>query len=112
MQFILFLLGIFAIGCVLYGISAGVQIIQRGFTRLANTAHAPEANAPKQRLQTPPPPSEQPKPSPAQRCLDELNELHRLYQNGALTREEFEQFKQHLLSPIAPPTTRNSQENP
>lgn len=112
MQFILFLLGIFAIGCVLYGISAGVQIIQRGFSRLANATHASETNAPKQRLQTPPPPSEQPTPSPAQRCLDELNELHRLYQNGALTREEFEQFKQHLLSLIAPPTTRSSQENP
>lgn len=112
MQFILFLLGIFAIGCVLYGISAGVQIIQRGFSRLANTAHAPEANASKPRLPTSPPPSEQPAPSSAQRCLDELNELHRLYQNGALTREEFEQFKRHLLSPITPPTTRSNQENP
>ena len=112
MQFILFLLGIFAIGCVLYGISAGVQIIQRGFSRLANATHASETNAPKQRLQTPPPPSEQPTPSPAQRCLDELNELHRLYQNGALTRDEFEQFKRHLLSPITPPTARSSQENP
>ena len=33
-QFILFLLGLFAIGCVLYGISAGVQVIQHGISRL------------------------------------------------------------------------------
>ncbi|WP_404300070.1 SHOCT domain-containing protein [Alicycliphilus denitrificans] len=112
MQFILFLLGLFAIGCVLYGVSAGVQIIQRGFSRLANTAHTSEANAPKQRLQTPPLPSELPTPSHGQRYLDELNELYGLYQNGALTREEFAQLKRHLLSLIAPPTTRSSQENP
>lgn len=38
-QFILFLLGLFTIGCMLYGISAGVQIIQRGFAYVAESAH-------------------------------------------------------------------------
>ena len=38
-QFILFLLGLFAIGCVLYGISAGVQVIQHGISRLTEGAN-------------------------------------------------------------------------
>ena len=38
MQIIFLLLALFAIGCVLYGISAGVQTIARGFTRLTEGA--------------------------------------------------------------------------
>ncbi len=89
MQFIFLLLSLFAIGCVLYGISAGVQTITRGATRLAG-GHCAKAETPRAA------------PSSAQSCLHELQELHRLYQGGALSREEFDQFKQYILSTIAP----------
>ena len=105
-QFILFLLGLFAIGCVFYGISAGVQMIQRGFAYVAESA------SDKQPLPTPRPPNtgetadrpttpqEATRPaakasapaadaSPIQRRIDELREIFMLYQQGALTQEEF-----------------------
>lgn len=31
-------------------------------------------------------------------CMDDLKSLFALYQSGALTKEEFEQVKRHLLS--------------
>lgn len=109
-QFILFLLGLFAIGCVLYGISAGVQIIQRGFSWLLEgarssgehqTEHALEAlptAAPAQPSQGPP--ASAPEASPLHRSIGELRALFALYQQGALTREEFERMKRSLLTTI------------
>lgn len=120
-QFILFLLGLFAIGCVLYGISAGVQIIQRGFSYLAESARdgasdkkplitsvAPDASKPadmpaaqrdavqpETKASTPPA-----KVSPMQRSIVELREIFALFQQGALTEAEFENMKQCLLSCI------------
>lgn len=99
MQFILFLLGLFAIGCVLYGISAGVQTLTRGATRLAG-GHCAKADTPSIA------------PSSAQSYLHELQELHRLYQSGALSREEFDEFKKYLLSTIDPACGKTSQETP
>ena len=120
-QFILFLLGLFAIGCVLYGISAGVQIIQRGFAYLTKDTHDGTSN--KRSLVTSLPTSkreavdvtaaqsEAARPaaqamsspadtSPMQRNIDELREIFALYQQGALTQAEFEIIKQYLLTYI------------
>lgn len=94
MQLILFLLGLFAIGCVLYGISAGVQIIQRGFSRLASSTDNP--TAPFAEATTIPSTTKPPS------CVDELQTLFVLYQSCALTREEYEQCKNHVISKIAP----------
>ena len=55
MQLMLFLLGLFAIGCVLYGLSAGVRIIQRGFAHLADSAR--DSSPTKKPLITPLPPA-------------------------------------------------------
>ena len=120
-KLILFLLALFAIGCVLYGISAGVQIIQRGFSWLAESAR--DDTSDKRPLVTSLPPSTgeaidvpavqreavQPEakasPLPVEtsslrRSIGELRDIFALYQQGALTQEEFEGMKQCLLSSI------------
>lgn len=119
-QFILFLLGLFAISCVLYGISAGVQMIQRGFAWLAESARddVPDkkplitllpaatgkaSNAANARRETPSPQTRANAPaegSPMQRNIDELRALFALYQQGALTQAEFEGMKRSLLATI------------
>ncbi|UJB66893.1 SHOCT domain-containing protein [Acidovorax sp. YS12] len=119
-QFILFLLGLFAISCVLYGISAGVQMIQRGFAWLAESgrddvsdkkplitplpaATGKAANAATARQETPSPQTKANAPaegSPMQRNIDELRALFALYQQGALTQAEFEGMKRSLLATI------------
>lgn len=120
MQIILFMLGLFAIGCVLYGISEGVQVIMRGFARLAggakdsapgtnplaaspSSATAKAANASAPRRDTPQPEAGAGKPanaSPLQRSIDELRDIFALYKQGALTQAEFEDMKQCLLAGI------------
>ena len=116
-------LGLFASGCVLYGISSGVQMIQRGFAYLAESAR--EESPPKKPRVTPLPPAtgkaadapatrketdaptgpQAPAPaetqaSPMQRSIGELRDIFALYQQGALTQEEFEGMKQYLLASI------------
>lgn len=128
-QFILFLLGLFAIGCVLYGISSGVQMIQRGFAYLAESTR--EEAPPKKPRVTPLPPatgkavdtpaarketvapaemqSHAPadtQASPMQRSIGELRDIFALYQQGALTQEEFEGMKQCLLTGIKAASTQ------
>lgn len=121
MQLILFLLGLFAIGCLFYGISAGVRIIQRGFAYLAESAR--DGASDKRPLVTPLPsstgensdsPAAQRKgarpevkastppaeASPMQRSINELRDLFVLYQQGALSQAEFENMKQYLLTCI------------
>lgn len=112
MQFILFLLGLFAIGCVLYGIHAGVRAIARGAAWLADSGKAVQTS------REPPAGSHladaeaaAASPPPAQRCIAELQALFGLHQSGALTREEFDQLKHCLLSSIDPSTARTRQEN-
>lgn len=109
-QFILFLLGLFTIGCVLYGIAAGVRIIQRGFSWLVESARsesaahaeptpaAPPMAAPAQPSQTPSPEARE--TSPLHRSIGELRALFALYQQGALTQTEFEGVKRSLLANI------------
>jgi len=101
MQFILFLLGLFAVGCVLYGLSAGVQAIARGFGALASDGSSGSTKKP----QRPPVPQAAATPTGTasdaptlpQRCINELQALFGLYQSGALTQKEFEQCKWHVL---------------
>jgi hypothetical protein len=95
-QFTFFLIALFLIACVLYGIAAGVQTVARGASWLSE-GQVPKSNT--QRIV--------PEASPAQRSLRQLQELHGLYQSGALTEEEYEQFKQYLLSSIAPAADGN-----
>ena len=107
-QLVFLLLLLFAIICAMYGISAGVQTIQNGLARLFGLGRRPSpvrANAPPSRelpQQCAAAPA-QPELSAAQRCLDELKELCRLHQTGALSQEEFEQLKRYLLSTITYP---------
>ena len=120
MQLLLSLIGLFLMGCVLYGLYAGVQTIARGAARLTTGLHtsAPQIVAEshpscvaetQESLQQ----ASQLSPSPSQRCIGELQSLFGLYQSGALTREEFERFKQHLLSAItAEPLFTPRQETP
>lgn len=111
MQFIFFLLSLFAIGCVLYGISAGVQVVQRGASWLTGcgpdrcaTPTTPQAM--KQKMALADEVNESPtKTAPVSSDLDDLRELFALYRQGALTKEEYEQVKQYLLSAINPSVT-------
>ena len=129
MQIILFLLALFAIGYVLYGISAGVQTIARGFTRLTEgmrnsappeeaspislpTATAKTANDSAPEKQNQKPWGNEGGASPIQRSIDELREIFALYQQGALTQAEFEGMKRTLLAPITQSFTHTSQKNP
>lgn len=126
MQIVFVLLALFAIGCVLYGISAGVQIIVRGFSRLAAGTRRTNAQAEQAPVPLPPasrkataepihaspqqcmpatpqeqrPQPQTPEPSPIQYSINELRAIFALYQRGALTREEFEVIKQRLLFTI------------
>lgn len=131
-QFILVLLGLYAIGCMFYGISTGVQIIQRGFSWLAKSAHNDTHNgAPDKTPSVPPLPQHTSKTaaaptepqaaaqptaqanttaadaSPMQHVIEELREIFALYQQEALTREEFDAMKQRLLSSIKTAAPQN-----
>ena len=118
MQFIFFLLSLFAIGCVLYGISAGVQTIQRGVAWLsgsgANRNTTPATSQPmKQKMAhahrvTDSPPQA----GPLSDNLGDLRELFSLHKQGALTKEEYEQFKQCLLPAINPSVAKTNLKNP
>lgn len=101
MQFILLLLLVFTIGCVLYGISAGVQAIRRStawFTEpkygsgesIDKTALAPQVNPQSNKAHAP-------NLLDSQHSIDDLKTFFDLYQQGALTTEEFKEMKQHLL---------------
>lgn len=79
------LMALFFMGCVFYGISAGVQAITRKAARLVGGRELGQPEIP-------------PNVAPLHGYLDELQRLHELYQRGALSQEEFHQFKQHLLS--------------
>jgi hypothetical protein len=103
MQFVLSLLGLFAVGCVLYGLSAGVQAIARGFGALASDGGSsgtkkPQRSSVPQAAATAAPTGKTPDaPTLPQRCINELQALFDLYRSGALTQKEFEQCKWHVL---------------
>lgn len=86
MRLIFLLLALFAIGCALYGIYAGVRTVRRGLAKLG--PGLPRPSAP-----TPAP------PTPAS-SLSALQEAFTLYQQGALTRAEFDAIKHSTLAPL------------
>ena len=110
MQIIIFLLSLFLIGCVLCGIASGVQMIQHVFSRLANSRNdgkAPAAKSTSVTLPTAEPDKTKelaPEVSPLQHNIAELRELFALYQQGALTQEEFQRMKHHLLAATESPS--------
>mgnify|MGYP002662163473 FL=1 len=97
MKIILFLLTLFAIGCVLYGISAGVQAIGRGLSQLADAASDDDTRT---ALRHQPAQVSATGAVPIQSSIAELRDIFALYQQGALTQEEFEAMKQRLLNSI------------
>lgn len=107
MKIIIFLLGLFAIGCVLYGISAGVQAIQRGLSWITSgsgdhdirTMPQPHGSA---SLNVDAPGTKFPnaETSLLQQGIRDLRELLAMHQQGTLTREEFEQLKRHIITAI------------
>lgn len=121
-QLILFLLTLFIISCVFYGISAGVQVIQRGFTayltkrtcddtpdttplvtplpqRTNKAAAVPTTSREDAAGSAARTSTTATDTSPSGQCsVDELERIFALYQQGALTRGEFESMKQCLLT--------------
>ena len=123
------LLGLFLVGCLLYGIYSGVGAIVRGASRAPakrreplSSAPAPPATAPRISAPAAPPdmapaqvfaqshdaggtsganPSSASSASSVTSAPGELKALFELHQSGALTPEEFAQMKQHLLSALA-----------
>ena len=123
------LLGLFLVGCLLYGIYSGVGAIVRGASRAPakrreplSSAPAPPAAAPRISAPAAPPdmapaqvfaqshdagvnsganPSSASSTSSVTSATGELKALFELHQSGALTPEEFAQMKQHLLSALA-----------
>ena len=123
------LLGLFLVGCLLYGIYSGVGAIVRGASRAPakrreplSSAPAPPATAPRISAPAAPPdmapaqvfaqshdagctsganPSSASSASSVTSATGELKALFELHQSGALTPEEFAQMKQHLLSALA-----------
>lgn len=109
MQGILFLLGLFAIGCVLYGISAGVQLIRHGFSSLIVGTKRARHDAPSSQSSGAAAcisPTVSPRnqgsrsssPSSTRHGIEELQTLFSLYQLGALTQTEFEGLKRTVLA--------------
>lgn len=111
MKIILFLLALFAIGCVLYGISAGVQAIGRGLSQLTDAASDDDTPTAPQSAGAP---RHQPAQAsatgavPIQSSITELRDIFALYQQGALTQEEFEAMKQRLLNSINTAASQNN----
>ena len=105
MQAILFLLGLFAIGCVLYGIAAGVQLIQQGCRALLQGAQGPSLSAGDGAAVAAAPTAPLVVPSPLQHGIAELRALHALHQQGVLTLAEFEGLKRTVLAGMGASTS-------
>lgn len=93
MQFLFSLVALFLMGSLLYGLYAGVRTLVLGATRLT----------PNQATQEPTPARPRPQTNQSTRSqhgIDDLQALFALHQRGALTRDEFDQFKKHILSCI------------
>lgn len=100
MKLIFLLILLFVLACVFYGIYAGVAAIRQGAARWGRRQHhSTNSNTP----------SIQPLPANIvtqakqhQDYVAELQALFALHQGGALTLDEFERLKLHLLFTITP----------
>ena len=98
-QLIVSLIALFIVVSIFRGVAKGAQVCWRVIAWLFTPTFRRRAPAAKPAPALPAPAAAE--FAPAQGCLEQLRELHGLYQNGVLSREEFEQFKQSLLSSIA-----------
>lgn len=89
MQLIFLLVVLFVLGCLLYGIYAGVSAIRRIGARIGDQEHEP--------MPCPLPNGTEAPPKACRDYVAELQALFALHQSGALTADEFAQLKQHLL---------------
>ena len=90
MQLIFLLVVLFVLGCLLYGIYAGVSAIGRIGAHMSDQEHEP--------MPRPLPNNAEVPPKNSRNYVAELQALFALHQSGALTAEEFELLKQRLLS--------------
>lgn len=104
MKLVLFLIFLFLILSVLYGIASGVQAVGRAAGRLSPRKHrdiscamteSPDAGAGPEPLS-----HAADAPAESRHCIEELKSLFALHQCGALTRHEFDRLKRHLLAAI------------
>jgi hypothetical protein len=95
MSFILFLIFIFLIFCLLYGVSSGVNLVTNGLSQkkkiLEETTTIDVKLTDTAKLKQPE------IPLGIQQCLSELQTLFSMYQQGALSSDEYEHLKQQLL---------------
>lgn len=92
MQLIFLLVVLFVLGCLLYGIYAGVSAIGRIGAHMSDQEHEP--------MPLPLPNNAEAPPKNSRDYVAELQALFALHQSGALTAEEFEQLKKRLLTEI------------
>ena len=95
MKLILFLIALFILGCVLYGIYCGVAAIVRSATLCG---HSPNAQISTPQRENQPSPLVRVSAFTVSTTISELQALHALRQSGALTDAEFEQLKKRLLT--------------
>ena len=86
---ILMLICVFLILCLLYGMYASARSVARGAGHIRSQVTPAETD-----LDAPPPRFH----ACYQARIEELRALFVLYQSGALTQDEFEQTKRHLLA--------------
>ena len=97
-QVIVFVIVVFTIACIYYGIAAGVQAIGRGAAHLTGGAHQRPQNPNKSSNTTLPSAVEL---TSAQRCVGELQKIYALRQSGGLSPSEFEELKCMLLGDLS-----------
>ena len=105
-QLIAFVIVVFTIACIFYGIAAGVQTIGRGAAHLTGGGHQRPLKSDKS--------SSAILPSavgltPAQRCVGELQKIYALRQSGGLSQTEFEELKCILLDDLSTPNGPSKQ---
>jgi hypothetical protein len=90
MKFVLFILFFCAICFFFQGIFASIRTIIRGIRQLTEKAIPPKDDRTRQLAGS--------TDSDIRICCTELQELFMMHQSGALTRDEFQQLKRHVLS--------------
>lgn len=98
MKLVFLLIALFVLGCMLYGVYAGISALGR-IGALIGGSQDHGAAPPEPAIFCMP--SDTARPSkPNRDYVAELQALFTLYQDGALTADEFAQLKQHLLAEI------------
>lgn len=107
MQIIVVLMGLFFVASAFRGPAKGAKIVGRFVAWLFRPIFW---RRPSSTDRDPAPALPVLNHSAGQGYLNDLQELHSLYQRGGLSEDEFKQFKQRLLSTIVPTIIRSDQE--